>query len=121
MPNRIEAAQRKPSHKPPGDYCYCASSRLHKSWVNLLSYFLRIGKQAEGGHARTMGTQRCQAAPGAHGGWPSVAALPQALAVERPFAWLHHFRRLVIRWEYHVENFFGMVRLGCMQILLRHL
>jgi len=40
--------------------------------------------------------------------------------VERPFAWLHHFRRLVIRWEYHVENFFGMVRLGCMQILLRH-
>ena len=23
--------------------------------------------------------------------------------------------------EYHVENFFGMVRLGCMQILLRHL
>ncbi|HXW93644.1 MAG TPA: UbiA family prenyltransferase [Terriglobales bacterium] len=33
---------------------------------------------------------------------------------------LHHFRRLVIRWEYHVENFFGMVRLGCMQLLLRH-
>jgi hypothetical protein len=33
----------------------------------------------------------------------------------------HHFRRLVIRWEYHVENFFGMVRLGCMQILLRYL
>jgi hypothetical protein len=25
-----------------------------------------------------------------------------------------------IRWEYHVENFFGMVRLGCMQILLRY-
>ncbi|MGA7768722.1 MAG: hypothetical protein WCA27_21165, partial [Candidatus Sulfotelmatobacter sp.] len=23
--------------------------------------------------------------------------------------------------EYRVENFFGMVRLGCMQILLRHL
>jgi hypothetical protein len=34
---------------------------------------------------------------------------------------LHHFRRLVIRWEYHVENFFGMVRLGCMQILFRYL
>jgi hypothetical protein len=31
---------------------------------------------------------------------------------ERLFAWLHHFRRLVIRWEYNVENFFGMVRLG---------
>jgi transposase len=41
--------------------------------------------------------------------------------VERLFAWLHHFRRLVIRWEYRVENFFGMVRLGCMQILLRYL
>ena len=41
--------------------------------------------------------------------------------VERFFAWLHHFRRLVIRWEYHVENFFGMVRLGCMQILFRYL
>jgi hypothetical protein len=31
MPNRIEAAKRKPSHKPPGDYCHCASSRLHDS------------------------------------------------------------------------------------------
>ena len=41
--------------------------------------------------------------------------------VERLFAWLHHFRRLVIRWEYHVENVFGMVRLGCMQILFRYL
>jgi transposase len=41
--------------------------------------------------------------------------------VEPLFAWLHHFRRLVIRWEYHVENLFGMVRLGCMQILLRYL
>ena len=41
--------------------------------------------------------------------------------VERLFAWLHHFRRLVIRWEYHVENFFGMVRLGCMQIMFRYL
>ena len=39
--------------------------------------------------------------------------------VERLFAWLHHFRRLVIRREYHVENFFGMVRLGCMQSLFR--
>jgi transposase len=41
--------------------------------------------------------------------------------VERLFAWLHHFRRLVIRWEYHVENFFGMVCLGCLQILFRQL
>jgi transposase len=41
--------------------------------------------------------------------------------VERLFAWLHQFRRLVIRWEYHVDNFLCMVRLGCMQILLRYL
>lgn len=32
--------------------------------------------------------------------------------MERLFAWVHHFRRLVIRSEYHLENFFGMVRLG---------
>jgi transposase len=39
--------------------------------------------------------------------------------VERLFAWLQVFRRLVTRYEYHVENFFGMVRLGCMKIMLR--
>jgi hypothetical protein len=33
---------------------------------------------------------------------------------------LHYFRRLVIRREYRVESFFGMV-LGCIQILLRQL
>jgi len=42
-------------------------------------------------------------------------------SVERLFAWLHWFRRLVIRWEYHVENFLGMVQLGCIKILLRHI
>jgi hypothetical protein len=30
-----------------------------------------------------------------------------------------HLRRLVIRWEHLVENFFGMVRLGCIRIMLR--
>jgi transposase len=40
--------------------------------------------------------------------------------VQRLLAWLDHFRRLVIRWEYHVENFFGMVRLGCMKVLLKY-
>jgi hypothetical protein len=39
--------------------------------------------------------------------------------VQRLFAWLHHFRRLVIRWEYHAESFLGMVRPGCIKILLR--
>jgi transposase len=41
--------------------------------------------------------------------------------VERLFAWLQWFRRLVTRYEYHIENFLGMVRLGCLKIMLRHL
>jgi len=40
--------------------------------------------------------------------------------VERLFAWLHNFRRLVSRWEYHEANFLGMLQLGCLVILLRH-
>ena len=41
--------------------------------------------------------------------------------VERLFAWLHNFRRLVTRWERHAENFLGFVQLGCLKILLRYL
>ena len=41
--------------------------------------------------------------------------------VERLFAWLHNFRRLVVRWERYAENFLGMVQLGCIKILLRYL
>lgn len=41
--------------------------------------------------------------------------------VERLFAWLSNFRRLVVRWEYHAENFQGFVNLGCLVILLRYL
>ena len=41
--------------------------------------------------------------------------------IERFFAWLHNSRRLVTRWEYHVENFLGMLQLACPRILLRHL
>jgi hypothetical protein len=33
--------------------------------------------------------------------------------VERLVAWLHHSCRLVIGREYHIETFFGLVRLGC--------
>ena len=39
--------------------------------------------------------------------------------VERLFAWLQQFRRLVVRYEYHLRNFLGMVQLGCIVILLR--
>ena len=41
--------------------------------------------------------------------------------IERLFAWLHQSRRLVTRWEFHVENFLGMLHLACARILLRHL
>lgn len=41
--------------------------------------------------------------------------------VERFFAWLHNFRRLVTRWEWHAQNYFGMVQLGTMLILFRRL
>jgi len=40
--------------------------------------------------------------------------------VERLFAWLQVFRRLVTRYEYHIDNFLGMIRLGCMKIMLRY-
>jgi transposase len=39
--------------------------------------------------------------------------------IERLFAWLQNFRRLVTRWEYDVHNFLGFVQLGCIVILLR--
>jgi len=41
--------------------------------------------------------------------------------IERLFAWLGNFRRLLVRWERHVENFLGFVHLGCMLILLKRL
>ena len=41
--------------------------------------------------------------------------------VERLFAWLQNYRRLVTRYERHAENFQGFVHLGCLCILLRHL
>lgn len=41
--------------------------------------------------------------------------------VERLFAWLYNFRRLVVRYEYHVQNYVGLVQLACVVILLRHL
>ena len=41
--------------------------------------------------------------------------------IERLFAWLQNFRRLVVRYEHHAENFLGMLHLGCCVILLRYL
>lgn len=39
--------------------------------------------------------------------------------IERLFAWLQNYRRLVTRWEYKSENFLGMLELACILILVR--
>ena len=46
-----------------------------------------------------------------------AAAAPE---VERFFAWLQAFRRLLVRWEVKAENYLGFVNLACVLILLRH-
>jgi hypothetical protein len=39
--------------------------------------------------------------------------------VERLFAWRQNCRRVLVRHEYHAENYLGFVHLGCILILLR--
>jgi len=41
--------------------------------------------------------------------------------VERLFAWLGNFRRLVVRYERRAENYLGFVRLACVVIRMRYL
>ena len=41
--------------------------------------------------------------------------------VERLFAWMMRFRRLVTRYEHNASNFLGFVKLACLVILLRRL
>lgn len=41
--------------------------------------------------------------------------------VERLFAWLQNYRRILTRFEYYADNYRGFVLLGCIIILLRHL
>jgi transposase len=41
--------------------------------------------------------------------------------VERFFAWLQPFRRVITRWEVKAENYLGFVHLACLLILLRQL
>ncbi len=40
--------------------------------------------------------------------------------IERLFAWLQNFRRIVVRYEYHADNYLGFVHLACIVILLRN-
>ena len=39
--------------------------------------------------------------------------------VERFFAWIQWQRRILVRWEYHTQNFFGFVQLACLVVLFR--
>jgi len=39
--------------------------------------------------------------------------------VERFFAWMQWQRRILVRWEYHNQNFPGFVQLACLVILFR--
>lgn len=41
--------------------------------------------------------------------------------IERLFAWMMRFRRLVTRYERNAHNFLGFVKLSCLVILLRRL
>jgi transposase len=40
--------------------------------------------------------------------------------VERLFAWLQNYRRVVVRYERHAENYRAFAQLGCIVILLKH-
>ena len=82
------------------------------------------------GPARSQAPKRIrQRADRAQSAWPKMqnpgrtqaTPLSKAMEVERLFAWMHNFRRLVTRWEYHVENFLGFVRLACLHMMLKHL
>jgi transposase len=39
--------------------------------------------------------------------------------VERLFAWLQNYRRILVRYDRHLENYLAFVQLGCIVILLR--
>ena len=41
--------------------------------------------------------------------------------IERLFAWLFNFRRLVVRYEFHHHNFLALFQLACALVLLKQL
>lgn len=41
--------------------------------------------------------------------------------IERTFAWLHRFRRLVVRYEYYAVMFLAFLHVACLVIALRRL
>jgi transposase len=54
-------------------------------------------------------------------GRPTLRRYRPRWRVERLFAWMRNFRRLVTQWEYHIENLLGFVHLASLYMLLRHL
>jgi hypothetical protein len=63
--------------------------------------------------------RRTPAWPCAHPRWPTAASRPPTLEGRALLRVLHHSRRAVTRWEYHVDNFLGMIQLACARMLLR--
>lgn len=41
--------------------------------------------------------------------------------VERLFAWLQNFRKILVRYEMKIRNYPGFIHLGCIVILLRQI
>ena len=58
--------------------------------------------------------------PKTQDGRPLLRRYRKRWKVERLFAWLHNFRRIVVRYERYAENYRSMLELGCAMILLRY-
>ena len=50
---------------------------------------------------------------------PQLRRYRRLWKMERLFAWLQNYRRIVVRYERYPENFLGMLHLACWLILLR--
>ena len=53
--------------------------------------------------------------------WRTLKRYKRRWKVERLFAWLNNFRRLVVRYERKADNFLGFAQLGSIVILLKRL
>ena len=88
-----------------GDKAYDSDkldAKLHEDWgIEMIAPNRRNRRKTQGGRALRRYRRR----------WK----------VERLFAWLQNFRRLVVRYEFHADKFLAMAQLGCITILLNHL
>ena len=51
--------------------------------------------------------------------WRRLRRHQRRWLVERFFSWIQWHRRILIRWEYYIQNFLGFVQLACALILLK--